>query len=600
MVKITIDGKEVTASPESTILEAATKAGFRIPTLCHLRGINEVGACRVCVVEIEGVEKLVTSCNTTVRDGMSVLTASPRVREARRTMVELLLSEHDCNCPTCPRNGKCELQSLAQKLGVRTQKYRFSSPQGEPDTSSPSIVKDPRKCILCYRCVSVCDRVQSMDVWTIAGTAGHTQIVPEGGAPLARTACTYCGQCVVSCPVGALSEKDDRDVAWELLNSRKQGKRIVTEVAPAVRTAWGESLGLPRSVATPGRLVAALKHIGFDLVFDTCFAADVTVMEEAAELLNRVGLVESRRLHGGSSVRRMPMFTSCCPAWVRFLGAEYPEFIPCLSSAKSPQQMFGALAKTYWAQSTGIGAGDIKVLSLMPCTSKKYEASLDVMNSSGFRDVDVTLTTREISSLIMEEGVRVENLPEMDFDAPLGLASGAGVIFGSTGGVMEAALRTAYYLATGKNPPVDAFRVVRGTKGRREAQFDVAGKSLRVAVVHGLGNARALLEDIKANRVAYDFVEVMACPGGCAGGGGQPYVEGFEYNSEAGARAQTLYGLDDKASVRFAHENPAVMELYDKFLKVPGGELSEKLLHTDHRSWGIQARSRRVMAAAAT
>lgn len=594
MVTLSIDGRKVQVKEGTTILNAAKEAGLRIPTLCYLEGINEVGACRVCVVELKGKERLVTSCNTAVQDGMEVFTASPRVRHARRMAVELLLTQHDCNCPTCPRNGNCKLQQLANSLGVRDVRLRKDVSAQKKDESTPSILKDPKKCIMCYRCVSFCDKVQSLGIWRISGTGARTSIEPAFGRLLGESECAFCGQCVTHCPVGALSEKDEKDRAWELISDPE--KISVVEVAPAVRASWGEGLSIPREKATPKRLVATLKHLGFKYVFDTCFSADLTIMEEGTELLERLGLKKSSGAHHGRT-RPLPLFTSCCPAWVRFAKTQYPELLPNISSTKSPQQMFGTVAKTYYAGILGVPPEKIAVISIMPCTAKKYEASLSVMNQGGTgRDVDLVLTTRELISMIKEEGVQAEKLAEEEFDSPLGVSSGAGVIFGSTGGVMEAALRTAYYLLTGSNPPPDAFREVRGMGEWKEAKFDIAGKTLRVAVVHTLGSARKLIEALKQGKVHYDFVEVMACPGGCVGGGGQPISIDEEMAAE---RAEILYALDNRADVRFSHENPAIVAIYRDFLGEPGSEKAAKLLHTDQAAWEITTVKKKREAIAA-
>ena len=583
LVTLKIDRKTVQVRPGTTILEAAKSAGLRIPTLCYLEGINEIGACRVCVVELKGSEKLVTSCNTVVQEGMEVFTASPRVRHARRVAVELMLAQHDCNCPTCSRNGNCKLQDLASALGVRNVWQARELPSQRKDDSSPSIVRDPRKCVLCYRCVSLCDKVQSLGVWRIAGTGARTGIEPAYGKLLSESDCSYCGQCVTHCPVGALSEKSDKDRAWDVIADPE--KITVVQVAPAVRTAWGEALGMSRESATMKRLVATLHHLGFDYVFDTCFAADLTIVEEGNELLERLEKAE------GPS--KYPMFTSCCPAWIRFLKSQYPDMVPQLSTAKSPQQMFGAVVKAYYAKMMGIPAEKVVVVSIMPCTAKKYEAGLDVMSGTAGQDVDIVLTTRELVAMIKEEGVWPERLAEEEFDSPLGTASGAGFIFGATGGVMEAALRSAYALVSGQKPQPDSFKAVRGPGGWKEAVFELPGKdggpsrTLRCAVVSGLGNARRLIEALRQGEVRYDFVEVMACPGGCVGGGGQPIsVDDRELHPD---RARNLYGLDAGAPVRFSHENPAVKSLYEELLGAPGSELAHELLHTDQRKWVLAA-----------
>jgi NADP-reducing hydrogenase subunit HndD len=592
MVTLKIDRKEITVPAGTTVLEASKTVGFRIPTLCYLKGVNEIGACRVCVVELKGNDKLITACNTVVQEGMEILTASPRARHARRMAVELLLTQHDCNCPTCSRNGNCRLQNLANALGVRNVRLKRELSGQRPDESSPSIVRDPHKCILCYRCVSFCDKVQSLGIWRISGTGARTSIEPAFGQPLAATDCAYCGQCVTHCPVGALSEKSDKDRAWAALSDPE--KIVVVQVAPAVRAAWGEGLGMSREKATMKRLVATLRHLGFDYVFDTSFAADLTIMEEGTELLERLAEADKGGSHkksasAGTQERAFPMFTSCCPGWVRFLKSQYPELVPNLSTAKSPQQMFGAVAKAYFARQIGVPAEKLFVVSIMPCTAKKYEAGLEEMTSAGAGpDVDLVLTTRELVAMIKEEGVWPEGLEEEEFDSPLGTSTGAAVIFGSTGGVMEAALRSAYFLTTGKNPDPDAFKAVRGPAGWKEATFELPGKSLRCAVVSGLGQARELIEALKDGKVEYDFVEVMACPGGCAGGGGQPIPEDDrELHVE---RSKNLYQLDANAPVRFSHENPDVQQLYKDFLGKPCSEMSHHLLHTDQTKWKLSDR----------
>lgn len=580
MVSLKIDRHTVQVKAGTTILEAAKSIGLRIPTLCYLEGINEIGACRVCVVELKGSAKLVTACNTVAQEGMEILTVSPRVRHARRMAVEMMLTQHNCDCPTCTRNGNCKLQTLANRLGVRNVRLSKETIGQRKDDSSPSIVRDPQKCVLCYRCVSVCDKVQSLGVWRIGGTGARTRVEPAFGHPLATTDCAYCGQCVTHCPVGALSEKSDRDKVWDALWDPE--RITVVQVAPAVRAAWGEALGMPREAATLKRLVATLRHLGFDYVLDTCFTADLTIMEEGSELVERL---TGKKVKG---LPQFPMFTSCCPGWVRFLKGQYPELVGNLSSAKSPQQMFGAIAKTYYAEVLGVPAHKLFVVSIMPCTAKKYEAGLETMRSAGSgQDVDVVLTTRELCAMIKEEGVLAESLAEEEFDSVLGDSTGAAVIFGTTGGVMEAALRSGYYLVTGKNPEPDAFKAVRGQQGWKEATFELPGRTLKCAVVSGLGNARRLVEALKDGNVQYDFVEVMACPGGCVGGGGQPISQ--EDQDLSPIRTQNLYALDAAAPIRFSHENPSVQTLYKDYLGKPGSETAHHLLHTDQKEWDMES-----------
>lgn len=571
MVNLTINGIPVQAEEHMTILTAAASAGITIPTLCYLKDINEIGACRVCVVEIEGVERLQAACNATVSEGMAVYTNSPKVREARRINVELILSQHNDHCASCTRSGNCTLQTLCNDLGITEEHFEKQVPKNRWSRRSP-LVRDAAKCVKCMRCVQICDHVQDLHIWDVANTGSHTTIDVSRNRFISESDCALCGQCITHCPVGALRERDDTD---EVFSALADPERItVVQIAPAVRAAWGEAFGMVREDATAGRLVAALRTMGFDYIFDTDFSADLTIMEEGSEFLQRL------REHG-----TLPMFTSCCPGWVRFVKSQFPEFTDHLSTAKSPQQMFGAVAKSYYAELLGVEPERIYCVSVMPCLAKKHECALPSMNDAGAgQDVDAVLTTREITRMIRAEHIRPQTLAEEAFDQPLGTATGAGVIFGATGGVMEAALRSAYYLATGNNPDPDAFRAVRGMDGWREATFDLAGTPLRVAIASGLGNARRLMEAIRSGRASYDFVEIMACPGGCAGGGGQPIHDGQELAAE---RAGVLYELDRANALRFSHENPAVLACYRDFLGQPLSEKAHHLLHTDHRSWDM-------------
>ena len=568
MVNLTIDGREITVKENTTIMEAAAQNGIPIPKLCYLKGINEIAACRVCVVELEGKEKLITSCNNVAKEGMVIHTNSPKVRRHRRTTVELILSQHDCECVTCSRSGNCSLQTVANDLNIIEIPFKMEI-ERQPWNKEFPLIRDSSKCIKCMRCVQICDKVQAMHVWDVQNTGSRTTVDVADNKTIDCSDCTLCGQCITHCPTGALRERDDTYKAFEALADPE--KVTVVQVAPAVRTAWGEELGLNAEEASEGKMVAALKRIGFDYVFDTNFAADLTIMEEGNELLERLG--NSRKY-------AWPMFTSCCPGWVSFVSKKYPEYLRNLSTAKSPQQMFGAMAKTYFAQKKGIDPNNICCISIMPCVSKKREASLSYMKSAGAgQDVDIVLTTREFVRMIRAEHINTRFLKEQAFDSPLGESTGAGVIFGVTGGVMEAALRTAYAIVEGKNPEADAFRAARGRDGRREADFTLGDQTLHTCTVSGLANAEKLMEDIKAGRVSYDFVEVMACPGGCVGGGGQPIHDGCEF---AERRGGTLYRLDSERKLRFSHENPEVQKAYEEFLGKPLSRTAHKLLHSEH------------------
>ena len=571
MVNLTIDHIPVTVPEGTTILDAARSAGIHIPSLCYLRGVNEIGACRVCVVELVGMDRLVPACNNVVEEGMEVLTSSPKVRETRRINVELLLSQHDCHCATCVRSGNCSLQTIANDLNILDLPFEKKVPETRWDRSFP-LFRDASKCIKCMRCIQICDKVQTLNIWDVAATGSRTTVDVSLNRKIAQADCSLCGQCITHCPVGALRERDDTRQVFEALAD--PNKITVVQVAPAVRTAWGEFMGLSPEQATVKRMVAALRRIGFDYIFDTNFAADLTIMEEGSEFLQRLK---------NPGAFKAPMFTSCCPGWVRFLKSQYPDMVSQLSTAKSPQQMFGAVAKSYYAQLLGVDPERIYSVSIMPCLAKKQEAALPTMESAGAGpDVDVVLTTRELSRMIRAEHIIPSELKEEEFDEPLGVASGAGIIFGATGGVMEAALRSAYYLVTGKNPSPDTFRDVRGMDGWKEATFHIADTPIRVAVVSGLGNARRLIQALRRGEVQYDFVEVMACPGGCSGGGGQPIHDGQEL---AESRSEKLYGLDAIADLRFSHENPSVQRLYKDFLVRPLSEKAHHLLHTDHTAW---------------
>ena len=568
MVNIKINGTDIAVQNGSTILQAAARAGIPIPHLCYLRDINEIGACRICVVEVEGTERLVPACNTRVVEGMSIHTNTPRVREARKTNLRLILSQHNSTCTTCIRSGNCELQNLAHYLNIHYQPYPVKPERSRLDMDVP-VIREASKCIKCMRCIQVCDKIQGMHIWDVVGTGSRTTVDVAGGRSLKDTDCTFCGQCVTHCPTGALTARDDTNTVLDALAD--PNITTIVQVAPAVRVAWAEAFGLSPKQGSTGRMVAALKQIGFDYVFDTNFAADLTIMEEGSEFVERF-------TH--KSRYRWPMFTSCCPSWVRFLRSQYPDYVSSLSTAKSPQQMFGAVAKSYFADKMGLDPHKIMVVSMMPCTAKKAECTLPEMTSAcGDPDVDVVLTTREMCRLFRSDCIVPTELPEMEFDSPLGTGTGAAVIFGTTGGVMDAALRSAYHMVTGKNPDADAFREIRGSKPWKEAVFTIPGAGeVRVAAVSGLSNVRALMEAIDHGRADYDFVEVMACPGGCAGGGGQPIHEGQEM---AAVRGDRLWKLDADAELRFSHENSEVQALYKEYLKKPLGERSLQLLHTE-------------------
>lgn len=573
MVKLTIDRIPLTVPDGATILEAARSVGIGVPSLCYLKDINEIGACRVCAVEVAGMEKLAPACNTAAEDGMTVLTNSPRVREARRVNVELLLSQHDCRCAACVRSGNCALQTLANDLGILEIPYAADYAPTDWTTTFP-LYRDAAKCIKCMRCVQVCDKVQGLNIWDVEGTGSHTTVDISYNRQIANADCALCGQCITHCPVGALRERDDTQRVFDALADPEV--ITVVQVAPAVRAAWAESLDLPEGEATVGRMVAALRRIGFDYVFDTNFAADLTIMEEGSEFLARLK---------NPAYLDKPLFTSCCPGWVRFVKARYPEYTENLSTAKSPQQMFGAVTKSYFADKLGVDPKRICCVSVMPCIAKKQECALPTMqNADAVRDVDVVITTRELARMLRSEHIWLRSLPEEGFDSPMGVATGAGVIFGATGGVMEAALRSAYFLVKGENPDPDAFKTVRGPDGWREAVFTLEGNKLKVAVVSGLGNAHRLLEAMRRGEARYDFVEVMACPGGCAGGGGQPIHDGRALSA---SRGEKLYGLDKRAKIRFSHDNPEIKRLYKALLGEPLSPKAHHLLHTDHTGWSM-------------
>jgi NADH-quinone oxidoreductase subunit G/NADP-reducing hydrogenase subunit HndD len=564
-VTLTIDGLTVAAPAGTSILEAAKKINVKIPTLCHHPDVTPYGGCRVCVVEVVGARALVAACSGPVAEGMVVKTNTPIVREARRLVVELLLANHPKDCFTCPRNQSCELQTLALELGVREVRFEKAKPTWEIDETSPSLVRDPNKCVLCGRCVRVCSEVQSCDVYAFANRGYGSIVTTAFGKGLSEVRCTLCGQCSVICPVGAIAVNDHTEPVIAAIND--PNKIVVVQTAPATRVALGEAFGRePGSIVT-GQMVAALRRLGFDRVLDTNFAADVTIMEEATEFLHRL-----------EKNQDLPMITSCSPGWINFMEMFYPELTRHHSTCKSPQQIFGALVKTYYAQRETIDPAKIVSVSIMPCTAKKFERQRPEMNASGFNDGDYVCTTSELARLIKSSGIDLASLKPEPFDPVMGQSTGAASIFGLTGGVMEAALRTAYETVTKKTLENVEFEAVRGMEGIREAEIDLDGVIVKVAVAHGLSRARYIMESIKAgNPNGYNFIEVMACPGGCVAGGGQPI------NRDASFRAKRINGLyeDDRdRNIRKSHENPEVQTLYRDFLKEPCGHLSHELLHT--------------------
>lgn len=574
MVNVTIDNRNISVPEGTTIMEAAGQNGIPIPRLCYLKDLNVIGACRVCVVELEGKDRLIPSCNNVVEEGMVIHTNSPKVRMNRKKTVEFLLSQHDCQCATCARSGNCSLQKIANDLNIIDVPFKKRL-ERQPWNKEFPLIRDSAKCIKCMRCVQVCDKVQSLHVWDLESTGSRTTVQVSKGRNIEAANCSLCGQCITHCPVGALRERDDTDKAWAAIDNKK--KITVVQVAPAVRAAWGEVLGLSREEATIGKIVDALRQMGFDYVFDTTFSADLTIMEEGNEFLERLTKGE---------LKTRPMFTSCCPGWIRFIKSQYPHLVPQLSTAKSPQQMFGAVMKTYFAKSIGVAPEDICTVSIMPCVAKKGERNMELFyEEHAGHDVDIVLTTRELTRMIRSAHIDPTTLVDVECDRLMHDGSGAGVIFGATGGVMEAALRSAYYLVTGKNPDPDAFSNVRATEFGQDAisaEIQIGDAVVKAAVVSGLGNTRKLIDAIERGDVHYDFVEVMACPGGCSGGGGQPIHDGEEL---AFTRGQNLYFLDRNNELRFSHENKDILKLYADFMEKPLSHKAHMLLHTDHNAW---------------
>ena len=571
-VNLKINGMPVSVPQGYTILQAAREAGIDIPTLCYLKDINEIGACRICMVEVKGAKSLVTACVYPVNEGMEVFTNTPKVLNARKTNLELVLSTHDKKCLSCVRSGDCELQRLCKEYGVEDEsRFAGENQHYDIDDSAAHMYRDNNKCILCRRCVAACKMNQGVAVIGPNERGQATHIGCAFETPLGETNCVSCGQCIVVCPTGALSEKDQTDEVLAAIAD--PNKFVVVQTAPSVRVTLGEAFDMPIGTNVEGKMVAALRRLGFDKVFDTDFGADLTIMEEANEFVERVK-------NGG----KLPIITSCSPGWVKFCEHFYPEFLDNLSSCKSPQQMFGAITKTYYAQKMGIDPKDIFCVSIMPCTAKKFEVGREDQSAAGVPDVDVALTTRELARMIKRAGLMFQNLPDEEFDAPLGESTGAAVIFGATGGVMEAALRTAVETLTGETLPKVDFTEVRGTDGIKEATYNVGGMEVKAAVCSGLANARTLLDRIKNGEANYHIVEVMACPGGCVNGGGQPTQPASVRNfvDLKALRAKALYQMDADMPLRKSHENPAIKEVYENFLEKPGSHKAHEILHTSY------------------
>ena len=570
-VTLNIDGQEVKAKKGMTILQAARQAGIDIPTLCYLKDIHETGDCRMCIVEVEGARGFVTSCITKATEGMVVRTNTPAVMETRKTILDLTISNHKVECLTCVRDGNCELQNLSKKYHIKEIEFAGERKEHELDELSPSIVRDPNKCVLCRRCTATCQKVQEIGAIECMNRGFASEIGTVGNKSLNDVNCTFCGQCIQACPTGALREKDTTDEVWEKL--KDPDTYVVVQTAPAVRAALGEEFGMEIGTNVTGKMVTALRRLGFDKVFDTNTGADFTIMEEANEFIERVS-------NGGV----LPMITSCSPGWVRYIEMNYPELLPHVSSCKSPHEMFGALLKSYYAEKEGIDPNKIYVVSVMPCIAKKFERQRDEMKNDELDNVDNVITTRELARMIKQANIEFTKLEDSKFDSPMGEATGAAAIFGTTGGVMEAALRTAQDTLTGKDLDKIDFNDVRGAEGIKKATVNIDGKEIKVVVAHGLSNAKKIMEEIKSGKADYQFVEIMACPGGCVMGGGQPIRtsrEREEIDIRA-KRAECLYTIDEKSTIRKSHENPVVKAIYKEYLEKPGSHKAHELLHTHY------------------
>ena len=574
MIKITIDGIETEVPENMTILEAAKSVGIDIPTLCFLKDINEIGDCRMCLVEVEGARGFVPSCMQRVTEGMIVKTNTKEVNEARKDVLELILSAHEKKCLSCIRNGNCELQALAEKFGITDVEFEGAINKKIVDDKSTSIVRNSAKCVLCRRCTSTCQKVQEIGAIECVNRGFDSAISTAENKSLADVNCTFCGQCIQNCPTAALHEKENIDEVWEKLND--ENIVVLVQTAPAVRVAIGEEFGMPIGTNVAGKMVTALKRLKFDKVFDTNTGADFTIMEEASEFINRV--------LNANEKKPLPMLTSCCPAWIRFIEMEYPEYLANLSSCKSPHQMFGAILKTYYAEKNNIDPKNIYVVSVMPCVAKKFERQRPEMKNEDLYNVDAVITTRELAKMIKQANIDFEDLNDSEFDNPMGEATGAGAIFGTTGGVMEAALRTAQDLLTGKELEEINFEDVRGGKGIKRATVNVNGKDIRIIVASGLGNARKVMDMVKNGTANADFIEVMACPGGCIMGGGQPIKSSKtrrKYDVRK-LRADALYTIDEKSTIRKSHQNPILKQIYKEYLGEPNGHKAHELLHTEY------------------